>query len=43
VSSPKYNEICTIINKVKSNKAAGSDNIHQELINNGGRTLKQKL
>lgn len=34
-SSPKYSEICTIINELKSNKAAGSDNIPPELIKNG--------
>jgi hypothetical protein len=27
-----YKEICTIINKLKSNTAAGSDNILPELI-----------
>jgi len=32
VTSPTYNEICTIINKLKSNTAAGSDNKHPELI-----------
>ena len=32
VSPPKYNKICTINNKVKANKAAGSDNISQNLI-----------
>lgn len=30
VSSLKYNEICTIINTLKSNKAAGTDNIPPE-------------
>jgi hypothetical protein len=32
VPSPTYNEMCTIINKLKSYTAAGSDNIHPELI-----------
>jgi hypothetical protein len=32
VSAPKYNKICTINNKPKSNKAAGSDNISPNLI-----------
>jgi len=32
VTSSMCNEICTIINKLKSNTAAGSDNIHLELI-----------
>ena len=40
---PSYNEICSIINKLKLNKAAGSDNIPPELLKHGGRTLKQKL
>jgi hypothetical protein len=31
------------INKLKCNKAAGSDNISPELIKNGGRSLKEKL
>jgi hypothetical protein len=35
VSSPKYREICTIINKLNSNKAAGSDSIPPELLKNG--------
>jgi hypothetical protein len=26
VSSPKYNKICTVISKLKSNKAGGADN-----------------
>jgi hypothetical protein len=38
-----YNEICFIINNLKLNKAAGSDNIPPELLKHGGRTLKQKL
>jgi len=40
---PQFNEICSIINKLKLNKAAGSDNISPELLKHGGRTLKQKL
>jgi hypothetical protein len=38
-----YNDICTIINKLKSNKAAGTDNVPPEFITSGGRTSKQKL
>jgi hypothetical protein len=34
-----YNEICFIINKLKLNKAASSDNIPPELLKLGGRTL----
>jgi hypothetical protein len=39
---PSYNKICFIINKLKLNKAAGSD-IPPELLKHGGRTLRQKL
>jgi len=39
---PIYNEIYTIINNLKTNKAAGTDNIIGELIKHGGRILKQK-
>ena len=39
---PSYNEICFIINKLKLNKAAGSDNRPSELLKHGGRTLRQK-
>jgi hypothetical protein len=38
-----YNEICSIINKLKTNKAARTDNIQWELIKHGGRTLRQKI
>jgi len=38
VSSSMYNEICTIINKLKSNKAAGIDNIPPEFIKSEGKT-----
>jgi hypothetical protein len=38
-----YNEICFIINKLKLNKAAGSDSIPPEFLKHGGRTLRQKL
>ena len=27
ISPPSYNEVCSIINKLKSNKAGGTDNI----------------
>jgi hypothetical protein len=40
---PSYNEIFSIIKKLKLNKAAGSENIPPELLQHGGRTLKQKL
>jgi len=47
VSSPKYNEICTVISKLKSNKAGGADNIPPELIikkeKGWGGTWKQEL
>jgi hypothetical protein len=32
ISPPTYNEVCTIINKLKNNKAGGTDNIIPELI-----------
>jgi len=40
---PSYNEICFVINNLKLNKGAGSDNICPELLKHEGRTLKQKL
>ena len=40
---PSYNEICSIINNLKLNKAAGSDSIPPELFKYGGGTPKQKL
>ena len=44
ISPPSYNEVCSIINKLKSNnKAGGTDNIISELIKQGGRTLKQRI
>jgi hypothetical protein len=43
VNTPSYNEIYYIINNLKTNKAAGSDNIPPELIKNGGRTLRKTL
>ena len=35
-----FNEICAIINKLKSDRAAISDNVPRELIKNVGITLK---
>ena len=43
IPPPSYNELCYIINNLKTNKAPGSDNIVPELIKYGGRTLKQEL
>jgi len=40
---PSYNEIRSIINKLRLNKATDSDNMPPELLKHGGRTLKQKL
>jgi hypothetical protein len=37
VSSPKYNEICTVISKLKSNKAGGADNIIDDKKEKGRR------
>jgi len=41
ILSPSYNEICSTINKLKSNKTGGTDSIIHELIKHRGRTLKQ--
>jgi hypothetical protein len=43
IAPPTCNEICSIINKLKTNNAAGTDNIQGELIKHGGRTLRQKI
>jgi hypothetical protein len=43
VEPPTYNEICSVINKLKITKAAGTDNIPAELIRYGGRTLKKRM
>jgi sorting nexin-29 len=43
ILSPSYNEVCSIINKLKSNKAEGTDNINPELIKHGGKTFKQRI
>jgi hypothetical protein len=43
VAPPAYNEICSIIKKLKTNKAAGTDNTPGELIKHDGRKLKQKV
>jgi len=43
ISPPSYNEVCSIIDKLKRNKAGGTDNIIPELIKQGGRTLKQRV
>jgi hypothetical protein len=39
--TPPYSGICYVINNLKTNNAAGSDNIPPELIKNGGRTLRK--
>jgi hypothetical protein len=43
VEPPAYHEICSIINKLKTNKVSGTDNIPGKLIKYGGRTLNQKI
>ena len=35
--APSFNEVCSIINKLKDGKAGGTDNIIRELIKYGGR------
>jgi len=41
ILSPSCKEVRSIISKLKSNKAGGTDNIISDLIKQGGRTLKQ--
>ena len=43
LKEPTYDEINEIIKNMKSNKAAGPDEILPEFIKNGGLILKQKL
>ena len=43
LEKPTYDEINEIIKNMKSNKAAGLDDILPEFIKNGGFILKQKL
>jgi hypothetical protein len=43
IPAPSFNEVCSIINKLKSGKAGGTDNMILELIKYGGRTLKQRI
>jgi hypothetical protein len=43
IPAPSFNEVCTIINKLRSGKAGGMDNIVPELIKYGGRALKQRI
>jgi hypothetical protein len=43
ITIPIYEEINGIINKLKSNRAPGPDNITGELIKNGGCTLKRRI
>jgi hypothetical protein len=38
-----YNKVCSLINKLKSKNAGGTDNIIPELIKHRGRTLKQRI
>jgi hypothetical protein len=37
LAPPTYNEICSVINKLQTNKAAGTDNVQGELIKHGGK------
>jgi hypothetical protein len=43
ILAPSFNEVCSIISKLKDGKAGGTDNIIPELIIYGGRVLKQRL
>jgi hypothetical protein len=42
ILAPSFNEVCSIINKLKNGKAGGTDHIIPELIKYGGRVLKQR-
>ena len=41
IPAQTYNEVCSIINKLKCNKMGGTDNIIPEPIKYGRRTLRQ--
>jgi len=43
LEEPTYKQINEIIKNMKSNKAAGPDEILQKFIKNGGLSLKQKI
>jgi len=43
VPPPTYHEVTQVIVKLKTHKAAGSDNISAELIKAGGTALKQRI
>jgi len=43
VPPPTYHEVTQVIDKLKTHKAAGSDNISAELIKAGGKALKQRI
>ena len=43
VPPPTYYEVNKVIKKIKTHKAAGSDNIPAELIKQGGTELKRRI
>jgi len=43
VPPPTYHEVTQVIEKLKTHKAAGSDNISAELIKAGGTAVKQRI
>ena len=43
VSPPTYYEVSQVIKKIKTHKAAGSDNIPADLIKQGGIELKRRV
>jgi len=43
ISPPSYDEVWSIINKLKSNKTGGPDNIITDLIIQGRKPLKQRI
>jgi len=43
IEAPTYKEVSDIINKLKRNKAPGTDNIPAELVKYGGYILKERM
>ena len=43
VPPPTYYEVSQVIKKLKTHKAAGSDNIPAELIKHGGKKLQRRI
>ena len=43
IEPPTYKEVSNIINKLKRNKAPGTDNVSAELVKYGGYILKHRM